>query len=69
MRSKRKKLKDDNRFRLMFTLGLAVLLASGVVIYAISTISNHQRDQKVEALIHRTSSMRWLFRKEAQQKA
>ena len=44
----------DNRFRLMLTLGLAVLLPAAALIYVnFNHVKSIQRDKKVEAIIHR----------------
>src|SRR5258705_4115625 len=55
MKSKRHKLwSHDNRFRLMLTLGLAVLLPAAALIYVnFNHVKSIQRDEKVEAIIHR----------------
>jgi len=55
MKSKRKEfLSGNNRFRLMLTLGLAVVLPAAALIYAnVHHLKAIQRDKKVEALIHR----------------
>jgi len=55
MRSKRKRFwSQDNRFRLMLTLGLAVLLPATALIYVnFRHLESIKRDKKVEALIHR----------------
>jgi signal transduction histidine kinase len=55
MRSKRNKFwSHDNRFRLMLTLGLAVLLPAAALIYVnFQHVESIKRDKKVEALIHR----------------
>jgi len=55
MRSKRNKFwSHDNRFRLMLTLGLAVLLPAAALIYVnFEHLESIKRDKKVEALIHR----------------
>jgi signal transduction histidine kinase len=47
-------LNKDNRFRLMLTLGLAVLLPAAALIYVnFHHLESIKRDKKVEALIHR----------------
>ncbi|MDQ6651898.1 MAG: hypothetical protein M3Y84_04050, partial [Acidobacteriota bacterium] len=55
MRSKRNRFwSHDNRYRLMLTLGLAVLLPAAALIYVnILHLRSIKRDKKVEALIHR----------------
>ncbi len=54
MRSKRNRFRHDNRFRLMITLGLAVLLPAAALIYVnFRHLESIKRDKKVEALIHR----------------
>lgn len=55
MRSKRNRFwSRDNRFRLMLTLGLAVLLPAAALIYVnFHHLKSIKRDKKVEALIHR----------------
>src|SRR5258705_11534876 len=55
MKSKRHKFwSHDNRFRLMLTLGLAVLLPAAALIYVnFNHVKSIQRDKKVEAIIHR----------------
>jgi signal transduction histidine kinase len=55
MRSKRNRfLSHDKRFRLMLTLGLAVLLPAAALIYVnFQHLKSIKRDKKVEALIHR----------------
>ena len=55
MRSKRNRFwSHDNRFRLMLTLGLAVLLPAAALIYVnFHHLKSIKRDKKVEALIHR----------------
>jgi signal transduction histidine kinase len=55
MKSKSRKFwSHDNRFRLMLTLGLAVLLPAVALIYVnFRHLEGIQRDKKVEALIHR----------------
>ena len=55
MRSKRKRFwNHDNRFRLMLTLGLAILLPAAALIYVnYYHLKSIQRDKKVEAIIHR----------------
>jgi signal transduction histidine kinase len=55
MRSKRYRFwSHDNRFRLMLTLGLAVLLPAAALIYVnYHHLKSIQRDKKVEAIIHR----------------
>lgn len=55
MRSKGNRFwNGDNRFRLMLTLGLAVLLPAAALIYVnIRHLESIKRDKKVEALIHR----------------
>ena len=55
MKSKRKEfMSGNNRFRLMLTLGLAVVLPAAALIYAnVHHLKAIQRDKKVEALIHR----------------
>src|SRR5690348_9267121 len=55
MRSRRRKFwSHDNRFRVMLTLGLAVLLPAVALIYVnFHHLESIQRDKKVEALIHR----------------
>src|SRR5688572_9571616 len=55
MKPKRKKFwSHDNRFRLLFTLGLAVLLPAGALIYLnFQHLKSIRRDKNVEALIYR----------------
>src|SRR6185295_16417798 len=55
MRSKRKRFwSRDNRFRLMLTLGLAILLPAAALIFVnFYHLKGIQRDKKVEAIIHR----------------
>ena len=55
MKSKRKRFwSHDNRFRLMLTLGLAILLPAAALIYVnFYHLKSIQRDKKVEAIIHR----------------
>jgi signal transduction histidine kinase len=55
MKSKRKKLlSGNNRFRLLLTLGLAVLLPAMALIFVnFHHVKSIERDKKVEALIHR----------------
>lgn len=55
MTSKRHRIwSQDNRFRLMLTLGLAVLLPAVALIYVnFEHLESIKRDKKVEALIHR----------------
>ena len=55
MRSKRYRFwSHDNRFRLMLTLGLAVLLPAAALIYVnFHHLKSIERDKKVEAIIHR----------------
>jgi signal transduction histidine kinase len=55
MRSKRNRFwSHDNHFRLMLTLGLAVLLPAAALIYVnFRHLESIKRDKKVEALIHR----------------
>jgi signal transduction histidine kinase len=55
MKSKKHKFwSHDNRFRLMLTLGLAVLLPAAALIYVnFNHVKSIQRDKKVEAIIHR----------------
>lgn len=55
MTSKRVKLfSHDNRFRLMLTLGLAVLLPAAALIFVnFKHLKSIQRDKRVEALLHR----------------
>jgi signal transduction histidine kinase len=55
MRTKRNRFwSHDNRFRLMLTLGLAVLLPAAALIYVnVLHLRSIKRDKKVEALIHR----------------
>ncbi len=55
MRSKRRRFwSHDNRFRLMLTLGLAVLLPAAALIFVnFHHLKSIKRDKKVEALIHR----------------
>src|SRR5688572_29629629 len=55
MGSKRMKFWSyDNRFRLMLTLGLAILLPAAALIYVnFHHVKSIKRDKKVEALIHR----------------
>ena len=44
----------DNRFRLMLTLGLAVLLPAAALIYVnYHHLKSIERDKKIEAIIHR----------------
>jgi signal transduction histidine kinase len=44
----------DNRFRLMLTLGLAILLPAGALIYVnFRHLKSIERDKNVEAIIHR----------------
>jgi signal transduction histidine kinase len=44
----------DNRFRLMFTLGLAILLPAAALIYVnFHHLKSIKRDKRVEAIIHR----------------
>ena len=53
MRSKRNRLRNNNRFRLMFTLGLAVLLPAAALIYVnFHHLESFKRNKKMEALIH-----------------
>ena len=53
MRSKRNRLRNHNRFRLMFTLGLAVLLPAAALIYVnFHHLESFKRNKKMEALIH-----------------
>lgn len=52
--SKRNRFRHDNRVRLIFTLGLAVLLPAAALIYVnFRHLESIKRDKKVEALIHR----------------
>jgi signal transduction histidine kinase len=55
MSSKKKRFwSQDNRFRLMLTLGLAVLLPAAALIYVnFQNVRSIERDKKVEAIIHR----------------
>lgn len=54
MSSQKKKWSQDNRFRLMLTLGLAVLLPAAALIYVnFQNVRAIERDKKVEAIIHR----------------
>jgi signal transduction histidine kinase len=55
MKSKKNRFwSHDNRFRLMLTLGLAVLLPAAALIYVnFNHVKSIQRDKKVEAIIHR----------------
>ena len=55
MRSKRNRFwSRDNRFRLMLTLGLAVLLPAAALIYVnFQQLESIKRNKKVEGLIHR----------------
>ncbi len=55
MRSKKNRWwSHDNRFRLMLTLGLAVLLpAAALIVVNFRYLESIKRDKKVEALIHR----------------
>jgi len=55
MSSKRKRFwSHDNRFRLLLTLGLAVLLPAAALIYVnFQQLESIERDKKVEAIIHR----------------
>ena len=55
MRSKRNRFwSHDNRFRLMLTLGLAVLLpAAGLIYVNFRYLESIHHNKKVEALIHR----------------
>src|SRR3982074_66110 len=55
MTSKRNRfLSQDNRFRLMLTLGLAVLLPAAALIYVnFSQLRTFERDKVLEAAIHR----------------
>src|SRR6266478_9190032 len=55
MKSKRRKLLGGyNRFRLMLTLGLAVLLPAAALIYVnFSQLRTFERDKVLEAAIHR----------------
>ena len=55
MKSKRNRFwSQDNRFRLILTLGLAVLLPAAALIYVnFRHLESIKRDKKVEALIHR----------------
>jgi hypothetical protein len=55
MKSKSKRfLSHDNRFRLMLTLGLSILLPAAALIFVnFYHLQSIQRDKKVEAIIHR----------------
>jgi signal transduction histidine kinase len=55
MRSKRNKFwSHDNRFRLILTLGIAVVLPAAALIYVnFKQLESIERDKKVEAIIHR----------------
>jgi signal transduction histidine kinase len=55
MKSKRNKpLSGDNRFKVMLTLALAVVLPAGTLIYVnFRHVESIERDKKVEATIHR----------------
>ncbi|HKE60319.1 MAG TPA: HAMP domain-containing sensor histidine kinase [Pyrinomonadaceae bacterium] len=54
MKSKRRKFWRDNRFRLLLTLELAVMLPAAALIYVnFSHLHSIMRGKKVEALIHR----------------
>ena len=55
MKSKRNKFwSHDNRFRLMLTLGIAVVLPAAALIYVnFYHVKSIERDKKVEAIIHR----------------
>ncbi|MGH9873479.1 MAG: sensor histidine kinase [Pyrinomonadaceae bacterium] len=55
MKSKRKRFwSQDNRFRLMLTLGLAVLLPAAALIYVnFQHVESIERDKNIEAIIHR----------------
>src|SRR5262245_47737311 len=54
MKSKRRKFWRDNRFRLLLTLELAVMLPAAALIYLnFSHLHSIMRGKKVEALIHR----------------
>src|SRR5258705_4507434 len=55
MKSKRNQFwSQDNRFRLMLTLGLAVLLPATALIYVnFQHLESIKRNKKVEGLIHR----------------
>src|SRR6266480_223098 len=55
MTSKRNRfLSQDNRFRLMLTLGLAVLLPAAALIYVnFHHLESIKRNKQVEGLIHR----------------
>jgi signal transduction histidine kinase len=55
MRSKKSRFwSRDNRFRLMLTLGLAILLPAAALIFVnFYHLKGIQRDKKVEAIIHR----------------
>jgi signal transduction histidine kinase len=54
MQSKRRKFWSNNRFRLMLTLELAVMLPAAALIYVnFHHIESTKRNRKVEAIIHR----------------
>jgi len=54
MRLKKRKLQSFTRFRLMLTLGLAVLLPAAALIYVnFSQLRAFERDKVLEAAIHR----------------
>src|SRR2546428_2889751 len=54
MRLKKRKLQSFTRFRLMLTLGLAVLLPAAALIYVnFSQLRSFERDKVLEATIHR----------------
>src|SRR2546428_9087036 len=54
MRLKKRKLQSFTRFRLMLTLGLAVLLPAAALIYVnFAQLRSFERDKVLEAAIHR----------------